>query len=120
MHSDRQFNGIKATRNYIYRSKRGPKPTAVPMSQYLLPQPIVQQDITEEAVMANIQVEEEVDEDEENIAPTALIPAKKRGRGRPKMTDEEKLARKEARNQDKATKNKGGRKALAAPALSTD
>jgi hypothetical protein len=93
----RQLNGCMASRNYIYRSKRGPKPKANPVGQFLLSVPVQSEKRT--ADDENQEIQSAKKPRTSNSINDELIVAEpvKKTRGRPRLTSAQKAARESAK-----------------------
>jgi hypothetical protein len=117
---DRELNGCKAQSNYVYRSKRGAKPKPNHASQYLLSVPVG----NKRALEVDVESEEQTTKKQKtcssvvgggnvvggDVAGGCVI---KKRRGRPKLSEVEKIQR-------ASTKKKVGRPKKATPALNFD
>ena len=126
---DRGLLGKVSIRNYVYRSKRGPKPTANPRLQYMLEnQP--------NEVIGGVQLPESSESSKRKTSDEDQMPAPKERRGRKPLNEEkgktneipmtEQIPKKRGRpplsEEEKAARrmNKGGRPKKAGKALSID
>lgn len=111
---NRELNGCKAQRSYVYRSKRGAKPKPNHASQYLLSVPVG----NKRALEVDVESEEQTTKKQKtcssvvdgDVVGGCVI---KKKRGKPKLSEAEKIQR-------ASTKKKVGRPKKATPALNFD
>jgi hypothetical protein len=115
---DRQLNGAKTFRNYVYRSKRGAKPKAQPAAQYLLQQKRPLEDDEDEEESSHVAKKPTLETSPVAVAAVAGAGindlATKRSRGRPRKLVEE------LQSKETIEKRKRGRPKKASTALIAD